>query len=69
MPSTDRADRPHDRLVRLIFGEDLESARGELMVMLPPAVVRAIDCSTLAIADPVLLGPDLSERTADFLYR
>jgi predicted transposase/invertase (TIGR01784 family) len=64
-----RTERPHDRLVRLVFGEDVETARGELMVVLPPAIAAAIDWSTLAIADPALLGPDLSERTADCLYQ
>lgn len=63
-----RVERPHDRLVRLIFAEDLESARGELMVMLPPGVVAAIDWSSLALADPALLDTKLAERTADFLY-
>lgn len=71
MPRDDdlRPERPHDRLVRLVFGEDIETARGELMVMLPPAVAAAIDWSSFAIADPALLGTDLSERTADCLYQ
>ncbi len=64
-----RTERPHDRLVRLVFGQDVETARGELRVVLPPAVAAAIDWSSLAIADPALLAPDLSERTADCLYQ
>jgi predicted transposase YdaD len=61
-------DRPHDTLFRYAF-ERPEIAEGELRALLPPAVVAALDFSTLRLEPGSLADPEFAQLETDLLYR
>ncbi len=59
---------PHDALIKRTFGS-VEHAEGELRAVLPPAIVDAIDWSTLSLQPQRPVNEELRERHIDLLYR
>ena len=60
--------QPHDLLVKQIFG-DPKHARIELEAVLPPAVVAALDWSTLEVLPETFIDPAFAKTQADLLFR
>jgi predicted transposase/invertase (TIGR01784 family) len=58
---------PHDRLVKKTF-EQPENAAGELRSVLPPALVHAIDWSTLRLEPGSFVDEEARQRHTDLLY-
>ena len=54
----------HDSLVKQIFG-DPKNARVELEAVLPPAVVAALDWSTLEVLPETFIRPAFAKTQAD----
>ncbi len=59
---------PHDALIKHTFGH-AEHAEGELRAVLPAALVKAIDWSTLSVESGVPVNDQLRARHIDLLYR
>lgn len=58
---------PHDALIKRSFG-DAEHAAGELKAVLPAALAREVDWSTLAIEPQAPVDSHLQLRQVDILY-
>ena len=58
---------PHDWLFRLVFAQP-EHARGELSAIIPAALAKALDWSTLTIRPDSLVDSQLSRQYTDLQY-
>jgi predicted transposase/invertase (TIGR01784 family) len=58
---------PHDRLFKRVFSNP-EEAAGELRHVLPPAVTRLIDWSTLRAVRATFIDDHLAETRSDLLF-
>lgn len=59
---------PHDAFFRYVFS-DPASAAGELQAVLPPAIVSAIDWSTLRHVPGSFVDDELRQHHSDLLFR
>jgi predicted transposase/invertase (TIGR01784 family) len=62
-----RMQTPHDRLFKRVFSNP-EEAAGELRHVLPPAVIRLIDWSTLRAVRATFIDDHLAETRSDLLF-
>lgn len=65
--ATGMSGNPHDALFKRTFGQP-EHAAGKLRAILPPALVAALDLSTLRLAPGSFIDEALADCHSDLLY-